>query len=110
MDLDAKIARLTKELERLKAARDVFAEFAAPEREREAAPSPQRKGKLIDAVKQALRELGRGNSAQVIAWLKENWDPQVNSNSVRSTLSTYRGRYFKQVGKKWSLMPEGLDI
>ena len=57
--------------------------------------------KLVEAVVVALREIGPAGSGDVIDWLRENWNADVNPSSTSSTLSGYKGKLFQNDGKKW---------
>ena len=97
--LDTQIRKLEANLAKLKNAREVLLSLDMPA----SSPVQTRPKKLVEAVQQALEELGGGTSGQVVTWLRRNWDPDVKAASARSTLSGATGRLFLRNGKMWRL-------
>lgn len=96
-ELDRNIERLERDLKKLRGTRRVILALEAPD-ETPMCPKPK---KLVDAVALALDEIGPATSADVVDWLRKNWDPDVNPSSARSTLSGYKGKRFENDGRKW---------
>ena len=58
---------------------------------------------LSYAIRKAVGGLGRATTAQVVDWLKGNFDPEVNKNSVRTLLSANKHRFFDKKGSNWTM-------
>ena len=99
-ELDRRIDALEADLKKLRSAREVVRTLETSD-ERPLAPKPTR---LVGAIVVALKEIGPAGSGDIIAWLRKNWNPDVNPGSVRSTLSGGKGSKFDNDGKKWSLL------
>ena len=98
--------KLKKELEKLRAAEEVLKELGEIATQ---LPIEKPRGTLVEAVMQALSELGPATSGEVIAWLRQNWSSAVNTNSARSTLSGYKDK-FRSKGGKWHLVERRLRL
>jgi len=67
-------------------------------------PKTSKPGGITNAIVQALTEMGRATSGEVITYVRKSFHPQANKNSVRSILSVGRkeGRFVKE-GDRYAL-------
>ena len=99
-ELEKRIEMLEADLKKLRSARDVIRSLEATDEK----PIRSKPKTLVAAVARALNEIGPAGSGDIIEWLRENWNADVNPSSTRSTLSGYKGKLFENDGRKWRVM------
>jgi cell division septum initiation protein DivIVA len=93
---------LEREIERLKTAAEVLRALSdSPSPSTAQAEKPEG---ITAAVRQALKALDEADTATVIRYIRRQWMPDANKNSVRSILAVGRrkGEFTKQ-GKRYAL-------
>ena len=103
-NVDNRIDSLQKELNEVKDARTVLLRLANAGTTSRSG-TVYRRMTLSYAVREAVGKLGRASTGQVVDWLEENFDSDVNKNSVRTLLSANKGKFFKKKGSSWTLKP-----
>jgi len=93
---------LEREIERLKTAAEVLRTLGdSPSPSTAQAEKPEG---ITDAVRQALKALGEADTATVIRYIRRQWMPEANKNSVRSILAVGRRKgEFTKKGKRYAL-------
>ena len=103
--IDNRIESLQKELVELRNARTVLLRLANAGTSTPGT-SVYKKMTLSYAIRQAVGNLGRASTAQVVGWLKDNFDPEVKKNSVRTLLSANKHKFYDKKGSSWTLKGE----
>ena len=101
-NIDNRIDSLQKEMIELRSARTVLLRLASAGTSSGGA-NVYKNMTLSYAIRQAVGKLGRASTAQVVGWLADNFDPEVNKNSVRTLLSANKHKFFDKRGSNWSL-------
>ena len=100
--IDNRIDSLQKELIELRNARTVLLRLANAGTSTPGT-SVYKKMTLSYAIRQAVGTLGRASTAQVVDWLQDNFDSDVNKNSVRTLLSANKHKFFDKKRSGWTL-------
>ncbi len=101
-NIDNRIASVQKELEELRSARTVLLRLENAGTTKRSS-TVYRNMTLSYAVRQAVGKLGRASTAQVVGWLEQNFDAEVNRNSVRTLLSANKNKFFSKKGSNWTM-------
>ncbi|GAG08336.1 unnamed protein product [marine sediment metagenome] len=103
-NIDNRIDSVQKELVELRGARTVLLRLENAGTTKRSS-TVYRNMTLSYAVRQAVGKLGRASTAQVVGWLENNFDSDVNRNSVRTLLSANKNKFFSKKGSNWTLKP-----